>query len=261
MTEFKQIIGRGTRIEENHDKMYFTILDFRNASIMFSDPKFNGPELQDDEYDPDATPVDVTPLPPKDIDPVEPPRGKKKIYVKDVAVELVSERVQYYDKDGKLVTESLKDFTRKNILSGFASLDDFMKYWTSEERRSVIIQELKEHGVFLEELRSYYPANVDDFDLICDIAYGIKPLTKSERAKRRKVDEVLAEYSDSCKKVLEIILLKYSNDNIDELTDTRILKLPEFNEFGNPMKIAKLFGGMSGYVAAVREIQNALYVA
>lgn len=261
MTEFKQIIGRGTRIEEKHDKMYFTILDFRNASIMFSDPKFNGPELQDDDYDPDATPVEVTPQPPKDVDPADPPQGKKKVYVKDVAVELVSERVQYYDKDGKLVTESLKDFTRKNILSGFASLDDFLKYWTSDERRSVIIQELKEQGIFLEELRSYYPADVDDFDLICDIAYGIKPLTKSERAKRRKVDEVLAKYSDSCKRVLEIILSKYSNDNIDELTDTRILKLPEFNEFGNPMKIAKLFGGMSGYVAAVREIQNALYAA
>lgn len=261
MTEFKQIIGRGTRIEEKYDKMYFTILDFRNASIMFSDPKFNGPELQDDDYDPNAEPVYIDPMPPKDIDPVNPPEGKKKVYVNNVPVELVSERVQYYDKDGKLVTESLKDFTKKNILNDFASLEDFLKYWTSEERRSAIIQELKEHGIFLEELRSYYPADVDDFDLICDIAYGIKPLTKSERAKRRKVDEVLGKYSDSCKRVLEILLAKYSNDSIDELTDTKILKLPEFNEFGNPMKIAKLFGGIDGYVAAVREIQNALYAA
>lgn len=262
MTEFKQIIGRGTRIAEDHGKMYFTILDFRNASIMFSDPKFNGPEIQDEDYDPNKpyTPVVVTPPEPIDVDPIE-PTGKKKIYVKDVPVELVSERVQYYDKDGKLVTESLKDFTKKNILSGFASLDDFLNYWTSEEKRAVILQELKEKGIFVEELRQHYPADVDDFDLICDIAYGIKPLTKSERAKRRKVDEVLAKYSEDCKHILEILLAKYSNDTIDELTDTKILKLPEFTEFGNPMKIAKLFGGQAAYIAAVREVQNALYAA
>lgn len=140
-------------------------------------------------------------------------------------------------------------------------MDDFLKYWTSDARRTAIIEELKEHGIFLEELRSYYPADVDDFDLICDIAYGIKPLTKSERAKRRKVDEVLAKYSDSCKKVLEILLAKYSSDEIDELADTKILKLSEFNEFGGPVKIAKLFGGYDAYIAAVKEIQNALYAA
>ncbi len=263
MTEFKQIIGRGTRIAERYDKLYFTILDFRNASILFSDPKFNGPEIQDEDFDPTKTPVTIKP--PKSEDPplIDPPiePGKKKIYVKDVPVELVSERVQYYDRDGKLVTESLRDFTKKNILNGFASLDDFLQYWTSEEKRSVIIEELKDQGIFLEALRQYYPADVDDFDLVCDIAYGIKPLTKSERAKRRKVDELLSKYSDSCRKVLEILLAKYSNDSIDELTDTKILKLPEFNEFGNPMKIAKLFGGLKAYETAVREIQNALYAA
>lgn len=261
MTEFKQIIGRGTRIAEDYGKMYFTILDFRNASVMFSDPKFNGPELQDEDYDkPDgATEVVLTPPDPRETPPIE--GGKKKVYVNDVPVELVSERVQFYDKDGKLVTESLKDFTKKNILSGFASLDDFLKYWTGDEKRSVILQELKEHGIFLEELRRYYPNDVDDFDLICDIAYGIKPLSKSERAKRRKVDEVLAKYSEQCKGVLEILLEKYSDDAIDDITDTKILKLPEFNEYGSPMKIAKLFGGLDGYVKAVKEVQLALYAA
>lgn len=261
MTEFKQIIGRGTRIAEDYGKMYFTILDFRNASVMFSDPKFNGPELQDEDYDkPDgATEVMFTPPDPRETPPID--GGKKKVYVNDVPVELVSERVQFYDKDGKLVTESLKDFTKKNILSGFASLDDFLKYWTGDEKRSVILQELKEHGIFLEELRRYYPNDVDDFDLICDIAYGIKPLTKSERAKRRKVDEVLAKYSEQCKGVLEILLEKYSDDAIDDITDTKILKLPEFNEYGSPMKIAKLFGGLDGYVKAVKEVQLALYAA
>lgn len=262
MTEFKQIIGRGTRIAEDYGKMYFTILDFRNASILFSDPKFNGPELQDDGYEKPqgATEVVVTPPEPADI-PAEENEGKRKVYINDVPVELVSERVQFYDKDGKLITESLKDFTKKNILSGFASMDDFLKYWTSEEKRSVILQELKEHGIFIEELRQYYPNDVDDFDLICDIAYGIKPLTKSERAKRRKVDEVLAKYSEQCKGVLQILLEKYSDDELDDITDTKILKLPEFNEYGSPMKIAKLFGGLDKYVEAVREIQRALYVA
>lgn len=262
MTEFKQIIGRGTRIAEDYGKMYFTILDFRNASVLFSDPKFNGPELQDDEYEKPqgATEVVVTPPEPKDI-PEEENDGKRKVYVNDVPVELVSERVQFYDKDGKLITESLKDFTKKNILNGFASLDDFLSYWTSEEKRSVIMQELKERGIFIEELRQYYSNDVDDFDLICDIAYGIKPLTKSERTKRRKVDEVLAKYSEQCKGVLEILLEKYSDDAIDDITDTKILKLPEFNEYGSPMKIAKLFGGLDKYVEAVKEVQRALYVA
>ncbi len=263
MTEFKQIIGRGTRIAEEYNKLYFTILDFRNASLLFSDPKFNGPELQDEEYGEDGRETVVVTPPTEPKNPPEPPlgTGKKKIYVNDVPVELISERVQYYDKDGKLVTESLKDYTRKNILRGFASMDDFLQFWTSEEKRSVIIEELKAQGIFLEALRQYYPADVDDFDLICDIAYGIKPLTKSERARRSKVDELLAKYSETCRKVLEILLAKYSNDSIDELTDTKILKLPEFNEFGNPMKIAKLFGGLKAYETAVREIQNALYAA
>lgn len=264
MTEFKQIIGRGTRIKEDYDKMYFTILDFRNATRLFADPAFNGPEIQSEDYDPEnykgkkKVVIDVNP--PKDIDP---PGGekKKKIYINNVAVVLLSERVQYYDKDGKLVTESLIDFTRKNILQDFASLDDFLTLWTSDEKRSAIIEELENKGIFIEELRKMYPADVDDFDLICDIAYGIKPLTKSERAKRTKVDEVLAAYSDKCKEILQILLDKYSNDEIDELVDSKILKLPEFNEYGNPMKIASLFGGLNGYLNAVHQVQNALYCA
>lgn len=260
MTEFKQIIGRGTRIVEDHGKMFFTILDFRNATIMFSDPKFNGPELQDENYDKEVAHIlDVPSIPKeKSMRKNDNPRIKK-VYVRGVEVQLIGERVQYYDNDGRLITESLKDYTRKNILGDFATLDDFLKFWTSAERRSIIIDELHDHGVFIEELRDNYSADVDDFDLICDVAYGIKPLTKSERAKRRKVDEVLSKYSDICKDVLKIILMKYSNDAIDELTDTKILKLSEFNEFGSPMKIVKLFGGREEYIAAVKEIQNALY--
>lgn len=262
LTEFKQIIGRGTRIKEDYDKMYFTILDFRNATRLFADPAFNGPEIQSEDYDPEnykgKKKVIIDNPDPKEVEPKE---GKKKVYINDVEVMLLSERVQYYDKDGKLVTESLVDFTRKNLLQNFASLDDFLTLWTSDEKRSTIIEELENKGIFIEELRKMYPADVDDFDLICDIAYGIKPLTKSERAKRTKVDEVLTAYSDKCKEILQILLDKYSNDEIDELADSKILKLPEFNEYGNPMKIASLFGGLNGYLNAVHQVQNALYCA
>ena len=262
MTEFKQIIGRGTRIKEEYGKMYFTILDFRNATRLFADPNFNGPDMQSEEYDPEnfkGKKKIILDVPePRD----EPERQeKKKVYINNVEVTLLSERVQYYDKDGKLVTESLKDFTRKNILHDYASLDDFLTLWTSDEKRSVIIEELENKGIFIEELKKLYPADVDDFDLICDIAYGIKPLTKSERAKNLKVNQVLDSYSDKCKKILQILLNKYSNDEIDDFTDSKILKLPDFNEYGSPMKIASLFGGLNGYLNAVHQIQNALYAA
>lgn len=264
MTEFKQIIGRGTRIKEDYGKMYFTILDFRNATRLFADPNFNGPEMQSEEYDQEnykgkkKVIIDVDS--PKDIVPASGEK-KRKVHVNNVEVMLISERVQYYDEDGKLITESLKDFTRRNILRDYASLDDFLTLWTSDEKRSVIIEELTAKGIFIDELRKMYPADVDDFDLICDIAYGIKPLTKSDRAKNSKVNAVLASYSDKCKQILEILLEKYSNDEIDELTDSKILKLPEFNEYGNPMKIASLFGGLNGYLNAVHQVQNALYCA
>ncbi len=264
MSEFKQIIGRGTRIVEDYGKMYFTILDFRGATRLFADPKFNGPDIQSEDYDPENHKGK------KPVSPVDPPvnpgddpgkEKKKKVYINDVEVQLLSERVQYYDKDGKLVTESLKDFTKRNVLQDYASLDEFLQYWTSDEKRNVIISELYDKGIFLEELRKYYPADVDDFDLICDIAYGIKPLTKSQRAKSNKVIDVINSFSDKCKEVLSILVDKYSNDEIDDLTDQRVLKLPEFNEYGSPVKIAKLFGGLNGYLAAVHSVQTALYTA
>ncbi len=256
MTEFKQIIGRGTRIKEDYNKMFFTILDFRNATRLFADPHFNGPDLQDDDYgDNDSK----DPKEPTEREPKEPKEGIKKIRIKDVDVEVLSERVQYYDKDGKLITESLRDYTRRNILSEYATLDDFLGKWTSDERKSAIIDELKANGVLIDALREMYPANVDDFDLICDIAYGIKPLTKAERANRSKVHDVLNKYSDVCKNVLETLLDKYSSDAIDDLEDTKVLKLKEFEELGSPMKITKLFGGKEAYINAVREVQSALY--
>lgn len=260
MTEFKQIIGRGTRVKESKDKMFFTILDFRNATKLFADPNFNGPEEPAEDYDPNKPHKPRGDKPVEPVEPVEPPQDKKKkIYIDGVEVQVLSERVQYYDKDGKLVTESLKDYTRRNMLSEYATLDDFLQFWTSSAKRSAIIDELFEHGVLIEALRELYPADVDDFDLLCDIAYGIKPLTKSERAKNNKVDEVLAKYSEKCRKVLQTLIDKYADDTIDELVDKNNLKLKEFNEFGSPMKIASLFGGQASFLSAVREVQNALY--
>ena len=262
MTEFKQIIGRGTRIKEDYGKMFFTILDFRNATRLFADPNFNGPEIQDIDYDPNnskgKTPVGIVDEGNKEISLSK--EKSKKVYINNVEVTLVSERVQYYDEDGKLVTESLKDFTKRNVLNDFQSLDDFLNLWTSNEKKAAIIQELADKGIFIEELRKFYPANVDDFDLICDIAYGIKPLTKSERAKKSKVNEVLSKYSEKCREVLQILLDKYSNCEIFDIMDSKILKLPEFNEYGNPMKIANMFGGLNGYTNAVHQIQEALYI-
>ena len=263
MTEFKQIIGRGTRIAEDYGKMYFTVLDFRNATRLFADPKFNGPDVQDIDYDPEYNKDKKTVLVNTDehLDTEAPneEKAKKKVYINNVAVELLSERVQYYDNDGRLVTESLKDFTKRNVLKDYASLDDFLQFWTSEEKRAVIIEELEEKGIFIEELRKMYPADVDDFDLICDIAYGIKPLTKSERAKSSRVNEVLNRYSDQCKEILNILLEKYANDEIDDITDQKILKLPDFNDYGSPVKIARMFGGLNGYLHAVQDVQHALY--
>ena len=262
LSEFKQIIGRGTRIVEDRNKMFFTILDFRNATTMFADPNFNGPPIVDEDFGghKGGTPVEITP--PEDGGETPPEiKQTNKYYINNVPVELVSERVQFYDKDGKLVTESLMDFTKRNILNEYATLDDFLNKWNSDEKRSAIIAELCAEGIFIDSLRQYYPADVDDFDLICDIAYGIKPLTKSQRAKRSKVDEVLSKYSDACKKVLEILLDKYMNNNVNDFSDTKILKLPEFSEFGSPMKIAKMFGGIQNYINAVSELQGALYAA
>lgn len=274
MTDFKQIIGRGTRINEEYGKMYFTILDFRNATRLFADPKFNGPVVQSIDFDPtkstekniDEMPEDPTPVGSDDSghlpDLVMPDQYQRKVYVKGVSVKLLSERVQYIGDDGKLTTISYKDYTKNNILKEYDTLTKFLNDWSKEDRRTAIIKELSIKGVDFETLRRLTKNEVDDFDLICDIAYGIKPLTKSERAKNRKIDEVLANYSTQCKEVLQLVLQKYCDSPMggEELNNTELLNLPDFKErFGSPMNIAKYFGGRENYLIAVRKLQNALY--
>ncbi|GEN49444.1 EcoAI/FtnUII family type I restriction enzme subunit R [Alkalibacterium pelagium] len=288
MTEFKQIIGRGTRLLEDYGKTYFTIMDFRNASRLFADPDFDGkPEVVidlcgDDPVDEPDTPTDegeegtgedagndgvkedggeygTGDTPPFDEEGEDKPR---KYYVGDVTVRVLSERVQYVDKDGKLITESLIDYTKKNILQQYSRLDEFLRTWTEAEKKQAIIDELQDDGVLLEAVREELgKTELDDFDLICHIAYDKAPLTKKERAENVKKRHYLYKYSDVAKEVIEALLDKYANDGIKEIEDTKVLQLKEFAKIGSPMKIVKAFGGKEAYLKAVQELENEIYYA
>ena len=288
MTEFKQIIGRGTRLLEDYGKTYFTIMDFRNASRLFADPAFDGtPEVVidlggDDPVDEPDTPPDegeegagedtgndgvkeddgeygTGDTPPFDDEGDDKPQ---KYYVGDVLVRVLSERVQYVDKEGKLITESLIDYTKKNILEQYSRLDDFLRTWTEAEKKQAIIDELQDDGVLLEAVRQELgKTELDDFDLICHIAYDKAPLTKKERAENVKKRHYLYKYSDVAKEVIEALLDKYANDGIKEIEDTKVLQLKEFAKIGSPMKIVKAFGGKEAYLKAVQELENEIYYA
>ena len=287
MTEFKQIIGRGTRLLEDYGKTYFTIMDFRNASRLFADPEFDGkPEVVidiggNDPVDEPETPTgeegtaeDAGSYGVNEDGPTYGPDGKdlfddeegddkpRKYYVGDVTVRVLSERVQYVDKDGKLITESLIDYTRKNILQQYSRLDDFLLTWTEAEKKQAIIDELQDDGVLLEAVRQELgKTELDDFDLICHIAYDKAPLTKRERAENVKKRHYLYKYSDLAKQVIEALLDKYANDGIRDIEDTKVLQLKEFQKIGSPMKIVKSFGGKEAYLKAVQELENEIYYA
>ena len=270
MTEFKQIVGRGTRICEPYGKMYFTILDFRDASRLFADPAFDGEPVQIYEPPKDGplVPPDDVPDSPPDVTPPDLPPvivddpGRVKYYVSGIPVHIVSERVEYYSTSGELVTESLKDYTRKNILGEYDTLDHFLIAWRAEDRKQAIIDELEERGVFLDELRKESGQyDMSDFDLICHIAYDAKPLTRSERANNVKKTGYLYEYEGVAREVLETLLDKYATSNLVDLDDTRVLSLEEFHRFGSPMAIVKAFGGKKQYLEAAQKLENAIYAA
>ena len=293
MTEFKQIIGRGTRLLEEYGKTYFTIMDFRNASRLFADPDFDGkPEVVIDleGNDPVDEPVPDPELPtdggkqnpedggnngevkedggkygPGDIPPFGEGKGEdkpRKYYVGDITVKVLSERVQYVDKDGKLITESLIDYTKKNILQQYSRLDDFLRTWTTAEKKQAIIEELQDDGVLLDAVREELgKTELDDFDLICHIAYDKAPLTKKERAENVKKRHYLYKYSDTAQKVIGALLDKYANDGIKDIEDTKVLELKEFAQIGSPLKIVKAFGGKEAYQKAVQELENEIYYA
>jgi len=275
MTEFKQIIGRGTRLAPKYGKEFFTVMDFRNASRLFADPTFDGDPVQIYEPTDDESPVPPDPTDEEGNEPntgqgdpgdggtfgdPPPTGGIIKYRVNDVEVNVVSERIQYYDKAGKLITESLTDYSKKNIKQEFATLDDFLKSWNGESRKQAIIEELQEHGVLLDSLRDIAGnKDLDDFDLICHIAFDKKPLTKAERANNVKKQGYLYKYSDMSQQVLNALLDKYMFDGIKDLGDTKILDNDPFIKIGSPQKIASYFGGKKAYLEAVRELEQQIY--
>ena len=250
MTEFKQIIGRGTRINEDYGKFYFTIMDFKKATELFADPDFDGEPVE--IYVPGGNENGGSRNPEGETD-------REKYFVDDVGVEILTERTQYYGPDGKLITESLKDYTRKTMLKDFESLDSFLKHWNEAEKKQVIIAELEEKGILLDALSEEVGKDFDPFDLICHVAFDRPPLSRKERAEKVKKSSYFSKYGEQAQEVLDALLDKYADDGIENLENMSVLKVQPFDRIGTPLEIVKLFGGKSNYLAAVRGLESQLY--
>ena len=279
MTEFKQIVGRGTRIHEDTGKLYFTLIDFRKATNHFADPDFDGEPMQiyepgpDDPVDPpeeDATEGGEGDPPDDDetviVDPPPPgpggetgPEPRKKIYVQDVHVMVVAERVEYYNEEGKLVTESLKDYTKNALIKRFVRLEDFLTTWNDAARKQAIIDELAEEGLLLDPLSDEVGKDLDPFDLICHVAFDQPPLTRHDRAENVRKRDVFTKYGDQARKVLEALLAKYEDEGVLGIDDPQLLKVAPFSQIGTPIQLIQEFGGRKGFEDAVHCIQDALY--
>ena len=260
MTEFKQIIGRGTRLREKDGKSFFVVMDFRNVTRLFADPDWDGPIEIDEGFDPDH---ESTPRPGDDPPPPPPPPSTKKYVVpaKDCEVHICGTWVSIYDSEGRLLTqESMVDYTRVNVLGKYASLDNFIHRWTAEEKKEAIRELLMEQGIDLDLMKEEEGmSDVDDFDFICHVAFDQKPLTRRERAENVKKRDFLSRYGGVAREVLEALLEKYMNVGIYEIEKTALLQLDPFRRFGSPMRIAGYFGGKEGYLKAVRELEQAIY--
>ncbi|BDQ38762.1 DEAD/DEAH box helicase [Pseudodesulfovibrio nedwellii] len=278
MTEFKQIIGRGTRINEDYGKFYFTIIDFKKATELFADPDFDGDPVQIYEPGPDDPTV-----PPEDEEPIiidegedgeeviidfdpegegeDEGEGTRRYVVEGVKVKVASERVQYFDAEGNLITESLKDYTRKTLTKEFTSLDDFLRRWSSAEKKQAIIEELAEQGVFFEALAEEIGRDYGPFDLVCHVAWGAPPLTRRERADQVKKRDYFTKYGEQAQRVLEALVDKYADEGVTQIEETQILTISPFTELGTPIEIIKDFGGLDQYHKAIQELEEALYSA
>ena len=255
MTEFKQTIGRGTRIAEDFGKMSFTIMDFRRATELFADPDFDGDPV--DIYNP--SPGDP-PLPPDDDDDEE--GGRTKYYVDDVDARVIAEREQFIDpKTGKLITESLKDYTRNSILAEYASLDDFLTRWNDADKKMAVLAELEECGVLFDELREAVGKDCDAFDLICHVAFDRPPLTRKERADSVRKRDYFARYGDKARAVLEALLEKYADQGIGDLESMEVLKVAPISHLGTPVELIGAFGGRQRFQEAIIELQQELYAS
>ena len=275
MTEFKQIVGRGTRVHEDSKKFFFTVIDFRGATSHFADPDFDGDPVQiyePGEGDPITPPDDAasgddtSPTPGTDetvVDqpglPLPPGDPIRKIYVDGVGASILTERVEYLDENGKLVTESLRDYTKSALKKRFASLDDFLKRWKSAERKQAIIEELEAEGLALDVIAEELGKNLDPFDLICHIAFDKKPLTRRERAENVTKRDVFTKYGPQARAVLDALLETYRDEGLLNLDDTNVLRIAPFNGMGSVVQLIKAFGGKIGFENAVHELQEALY--
>ena len=289
MTEFKQIIGRGTRIREDYHKRYFTIIDFKRATELFADPDFDGDPVQvyepkkgqspvppDDDTDgtglgTDANPPDGTGAsgsnpgePDNDPDQVHFPaehRADKpvKYYVDDVEVSVVAKRVQYYGADGKLITESLEDYTKGRVHKEFKTLRDFLSRWTSADQKRAIVEELEQHGVLFEALENDVGRDFGPFDLICHVVFDQPLLTRRQRAENVRQRGYFDKYGEQARKVLDALLDKYADEGLGDLESMNVLKVAPLTDIGTPSEIVRLFGKKKDYVAAVRDMQRALY--
>ena len=262
MTEFKQIIGRGTRLREKEGKTHFVVMDFRNVSRLFADPDWDGPIEMDEDFNPKSgSGKNIKPPVGPGPDPVDPKQPKPIVNRDGCQVKIVYKTVSVYDANGKLLRqESIIDYTKENILGAYASLDNFIRKWSAEEKKEKIRGLLREQGIDLETLKEDQGmSDVDDFDFICHVAFDKKPLTRKERAENVKKRDFLNKYSGAAREVLEALLDKYMNTGIYEIEKTEILKLDPFMRMGKPQKIASYFGGKDGYLKAVKELENAIY--
>jgi type I restriction enzyme R subunit len=282
MTEFKQIIGRGTRINEEYGKTYFTIMDFRNVTNLFADPQFDGDpvmikqvseeddlsnvddeitdEVITDELDGEEIQFPVYPEPMDGGDIItEPTEHRIKIRVNGVPVKIINERIQYLGADGKIITESLKDYTKKNVRKQYQTLEKFLTQWNSAEKKEAIINELEEQGVLFEILKEEVGKDFDPFDLICHLAFDAEPLTRMERANNVKKWNYFTKYGDKAQIILNSLLQKYADDGMLTLESTEVLKLDPLNKLGTPLELIKAFGGKQKYLLALRELQTELY--
>jgi type I restriction enzyme R subunit len=290
MTEFKQIVGRGTRVHADSQKFYFTLVDFRKASNHFADPDFDGEPVQiyePGEGDDPLPPVEAVPPRAEDdlwpeedseaetpllgdgedaefpdpLAPVPPGERRQKYYIKGKPVRVLTERIEYLDENGKLVTESLRDYSRRTVREHYASLDAFLRRWRGEERKATIIQDAAEEGLLLEPLQEELGLQLDPFDLICHIAYDQPPLSRRERAARVQKQDVFSRYGLQARAVLEALLDKYQHEGtIDDLADVKILQIPPFSAMGTQIELVRHFGGKKAdFEQAVHDLQSALY--
>lgn len=281
-TEFKQIIGRGTRINEEYGKTYFTIMDFRNVTNLFADPNFDGDPVMikdvtedddisgtdDEETDEpivdivDGGDVEFPPEPPTITGGgtiTDPPNPREKIRVNGVEVKIVNERVQYLGADGRIITESLKDYTKKNVIEKFATLETFLNSWKNADKKKAIVEALEQQGIFFEALKEEIGKDFDPFDLICHVAYEAKPLTRKERANNVNKRNYFTKYGEKAQSVIKSLLDKYADDDLLTIESLDVLKLDPLNKLGSPLEIINAFGGKENYIQALKELENELY--